>query len=243
MLIQSTWRTSEGQLSKVGDDSSVPITFDFDNVIGNNVALNALGKNFTNDVMVNAYTMQQALLKELIEPEYYTMYDYLRNWRTTFGLKVPPTNPFEEFMKDALPQFDYAFFQAPYISEFYESITNTPTEGLAYYTMKPHYSVRKVACYTLSLCLFLPSIWWIIVWMISIKKSDGIARGNSQIVLLATGMTPLAEHNMHSFCNMDAENAFKKAKKIRIRVGTFTGNGDNRVAFGMEGEDGVSPLK
>lgn len=218
------------------------ITLDFDNVIGNNVALNALGTNFTNDVMVNAYIMQQALLKELIEPPYYTMYDYMKTWRLKFGLNKDPTNPFEGFMKDALPQFDYAFVQAPYISENYEAITNVPTEGVAYYNMKAQYFVRKGASYTLCLYLFLPILWWIIVWLISIKNTGGVALGNSQIALLATGMTPLAEYNLRGFSNLDEKNAFKRAKKIRIRLGTFTDSQNNRIAFGMEGEEDLRPL-
>jgi hypothetical protein len=226
----------------VSDDSSVPIILDFDNVIGNNIALNSLSENPTNAIMVNAYIMQQALLKELIEPVSYTMDDYMSAWSNTFGVR--PANPFEEFMKGALPQFDYAFFQAPYISgDRYSSITVFRKEGLAYYTMKPQYLVRKGAGYALSLCLFLPTIWWIIIWIISMKKTGGVARGNSQIALLATGMTPLAEHNLRGFSNLGEDSAFKRARKIRVRVGTITENQHNRVALGMDGEDNLRPLK
>lgn len=220
---------------------------DYDNIIGNNTRNNgdALRANPMSAVMVNAYLMQQTIITELLAPKFYTIQDYFNSFTQIEHFKYGnDLFPFEPFMKYALRAFDQAYFQAPYLDSSFQSTVNTPKEGLAVFNLEPQYSVRKEACYILCLCLLLPILWWVMVWIISIKKSNGIARGNSQIALLATGMTPLAEHNLRGFSKLDSDNAFKNAKNIRVRVGTFRNNNQKEVVvFGMDNEEHLMPLK
>lgn len=220
---------------------------DYDNVIGNNTGNNgdALRDNPMSAVMINAYLMQQTIITELLAPKFYTIQDYFNSFTQIKHFRYgEDLFPFEPFMKYALRAFDQAYFQAPYLDSSFQSTVNTVKEGLAIFNLEPQYSVRKEACYILCLCLFLPILWWVMVWVISIKKSNGIARGNSQIALLATGMTPLAEHNLRGFSKLDSDNAFKNAKNIRVRVGTFRNNNQKEVVvFGMDNEEHLMPLK
>lgn len=208
---------------------------DYDNILGNNIALRA--KNATTSIMVNAYVMQQAILYELTTPKYYTMSDYLINYFSDFT-NVTALTVFDDFMKVALPAFDYAFFQAPYVSSQFQSLRWMVNEGTGYFSLQTQYKVNKQDAYVLCLCLFLPIIWWFVVWLISLKKNGGVARGSSQIALLTAGMTPVAQQTLRGFSNLDSSNAFKRAQTMRIRLGRH----NNQVAFGMENENNLGPL-
>lgn len=220
---------------------------DYDNVIGNNTANNfdAIVAHPMNGIMINAYIMQQTIISELLAPKYYNIRDYLSSFRQIENFRYnKELFPFEIFMQYALNAFDQAYFQAPYVNNAAESIVWGGKDGLAVFNLKPQYSIKREACYALCLCLFIPILWWIAIWTVSIKKSNGVARGNSQIALLATGMTPLAEHSLRDFSKLDSDNAFKHAKNIRVRVGKFRdGNQKEVVAFGMDSEEHLMPLK
>lgn len=199
-------------------------------------------------VMLNAYVMQQSIIAELLAPKYYSIRDYFDSFNLidrTNKISQDPY-PFEPFMQRALDAFDQAYFQAPYVNNAAEPLSwsGSSSEGIAVFNLEPQYAIKREACYALCLCLFIPILWWTAVWTVSVKKSNGIARGNSQIALLATGMTPLVEHHLRGFSKLDSDNAFKHAKNIRVRVGTFK-NGDQKevVAFGMDGEEHLMPLK
>ncbi|KAL7318343.1 hypothetical protein PS15m_004576 [Mucor circinelloides] len=245
--VKSTWRTANGTLIEYSIDTATPIVMDYDNVIGNNTANNfdAIVAHPMNGIMINAYIMQQTIISELLAPKYYNIRDYLSSFRQIENFRYnKELFPFEIFMQYALNAFDQAYFQAPYVNNAAESIVWGGKDGLAVFNLKPQYSIKREACYALCLCLFIPILWWIAIWTVSIKKSNGVARGNSQIALLATGMTPLAEHSLRDFSKLDSDNAFKHAKNIRVRVGKFRdGNQKEVVAFGMDSEEHLMPLK
>ncbi|KAI9474044.1 MAG: hypothetical protein EXX96DRAFT_580403 [Benjaminiella poitrasii] len=253
-LNTSTWRTVNGTLEKMNNDTSVPIVMDYDRVLGNNTALHsdALTDHPNWAIMVNAYIMQQSLLIELITSKYYGIYDYLGAWRqdriTSISdiLNNNHTNDptFEDFMKDALRAFDYAYFQAPFVTRNYGDLNTQYNGGEAFFSSDPIYRVKQEASYLLSLCLFLPIIWWVLVWASSMRQMGGVARGSSQVALLATRLTPLAEDRLRHFSRLDSGRAFDLAKDIRVRVGTFVrDNQEQHVALGLEGEDRLHPLK
>lgn len=230
-------------------DDTTPIVMDYDNIIGNNTGNNgdALRHNPKSAVMVNAYIMQQTIIAELLAPKYYGIQDYFRSFLQIEGFKYhKELFPFEIFMQYALRAFDQAYFQAPYVDGDFESIvwSGSGREGKAVFHLKPQYFVKREAAYAICLCLFLPILWWVTIWIISIKKLNNVARGNSQIALLVTHMTPLAAHNLKEFSQLDSDTAFKKAKDIRVRVGTFKNNNENEVvAFGIDGEEHLMPFK
>ncbi|KAI8993217.1 hypothetical protein BDB01DRAFT_315438 [Pilobolus umbonatus] len=70
----STWQTKNGVLTNIAEES-IPIEMDYDGIIGNNSALNSQTKEIA--IMVNAYSMQQSLLNELVLPNYSNMKEYL----------------------------------------------------------------------------------------------------------------------------------------------------------------------
>jgi hypothetical protein len=187
--------------------------------------------------MINAYTMQQAILYELTTPKYYFMADYLSSYSYTYQLP-PKYNAFEDFMKVALQAFDFAFFQAPFASKQYEPISWSSNQGTAYFNLQTLYRINKQDAYILCICLLLPVIWWLAVWLFSLKKNGGVARGSSQIALLTTGMTPGAEHTLRGLSNLDSSNAFKKAQSMRVKLGLRK----ERVTFGMADENDLRPL-
>jgi hypothetical protein len=232
---------------KDGTETSQPITLDFDNVLGNNVALSldALGKNYMNSVMVNAYTMQQAIMMELIRPKSYFMYEYLGsfgvidNTNYTSLAAYSAADKFERFMKQALTAFDYAYFQSPYLGGKNGSSLNWyPTQGVAVFSLMPEYHVDKAFAYALCLSLILPILWWVILWFYSLKKNNGVARSSSQIVLLATNMTSQAEQSLRGLSNLDSSNAFNRAKTIRVRLGQV----NQQTMVGLEHETDVRPF-
>jgi hypothetical protein len=239
-LLKSTWQTSNGTLAQIKIDSSVPIVLDYDNVLGNNVALrsDALQKNATSSIMVNAYIMQQALLYELTTPKYYVMADYLTSFAARYPTSTTKYTVIDDFMRVGLGAFDFAFVQSPYVSAQYEGLHWAYNEGTAFFDLQPQYKVKKQDAYIFCLCLFLPIIWWLVVWLVSLKKTGGVSRGSSQIALLTTGMTPAAEHNLRGFSNLDSSNAFKRGQNIRVRLGLR----QNQVTFGMEDESDLRPL-
>ncbi|KAL9549355.1 hypothetical protein MBANPS3_005240 [Mucor bainieri] len=248
-FVNSTWRTTNGTLAQYSIEASTPIVMDYDNVIGNNTAIQseAVAAHPTNGIMLNAYIMQQAIIAELLAPKYYSIRDYFESFSQIEDFKFSKEPYlFEYFMQYALNAFDQAYFQAPYVNKVSESLawSGSAKQGHAVFNLEPQYTIKREACYALCLCLLVPIFWWIAIWTISIKKANGIARGNSQIALLATGMTPLAEHHLRGFSKLDSENAFKNAKNIRVRVGTFKdANQKEVVAFGMDGEEHLMPLK
>jgi hypothetical protein len=192
--------------------------------------------------MVNAYTMQQALLLELIRPKNYFMNEYLSPYGVVDGygdvplLNTSKIDKFESFMNKALAAFDNAYFQSPYLGGSYATSLNTmSTEGVALINLSPEYKVDKTSAYILCLCLILPIFWWVIVWLYSLKKSNGVARSSSQIVLLATNMTPDAEHILRGFSNLDSSDAFNRAKNIRIRLGHV----NQQTIVGLDHENNV----
>lgn len=236
---------------KTGNETSVPINFDFDNVLGNNVALYKIDNNTDTATMVIAYIMQQSILSELIRPKYYKMYNYLTGYSTRFGDANYPNatlsqigdllskaDMFPSFMNEALAAFDYALFQTPFISEGFQNTLLTVKPGTAHFNLVPVYKIEKTAAYTLCLCLLLPILWWILIWLYSLKKNNGIARANSQIVLLATNMTPDAERNLRGISGLDSSNAFKRAKDIRIRLGVV----QQHPVVGLDHENHLRPF-
>lgn len=252
-LNTTDWITQNGTLVKTGVETSVPINFDYDNVLGNNVALYHIDTNVTTGNMVVAYLMQQSILLELIRPKYYKMYEYLNAYYSRM-IKLGQTgnmssidmsygslsslNLLEAFLSRALTAFDYAVFQTPFLSGNAQSTMDVGREGTIHYNLVPVYRVEKAAAYTLCLCLLLPIAWWIIIWFYSLKKNNGIARANSQIVLLATNMTPDAERNLRGISGLDSSNAFKRAKDIRIRLGVV----QQHPVVGLDHENHLRPF-
>lgn len=142
-----------GTLVQDSIQTSTPIHFDYDNILGNNTGID-------NDVpstkaMINAYIMQQAILYELTTPMYYTMTDYMRTFSFSKVL-YNNTNLFELFMKEPLASFDYAFFQSPSVSATHQDIITLPSEGTAYFISPARYKVQTLYCYLLCFGLILP---------------------------------------------------------------------------------------
>lgn len=233
---------------KTGVEISSPINFDFDNVLGNNLALNNISSNVNTSLMVVAYLMQQTILSELIRPKYSKMYEYLYVYSDRYNSNMSLTNSsrgdgkkidlFEEFMVEALASFDYALLQSPTVSANAQNTRERFTLGVAYFNLAPEYKVEKAAAYILCFCLLIPIVWWLFIWLYSLKKNNGIARANSQIVLLATNMTPDAERNLRGFSGLDGSTAFKRAKEIRIRLGVV----QKQTVVGLEHENHIRPF-
>lgn len=186
--------------------------------------------------MINAYAMQQAILYELTTPKYYTMTDYMRTY--SFTALQYNYNNFEQFMKEGLAAFDYAFFQSPAVSGTYQDIQQLPLQGYGYFNTTAHYKANKKYCFVLSICLVASVVWWFSVWVISLRKNHGVTRGSSQIALLSTSMTPLAERQLCKLSSMDKRGAFKQAKDLRVRLGVS----NDRIAFGMDSEHDLQRL-
>ncbi|CEG83422.1 hypothetical protein RMATCC62417_17346 [Rhizopus microsporus] len=236
-LNTTDWKTSNGTLIKHGQETSVPITFDFDHVLGNNTALFQATKDADNStrsigVMINAYLMQQALLKEFISPQYRPLIQYLRIWNMAY----PATITIFDYLKPAMQMYDLNYAIAPYVTGSY--FTQTTTEGLIFATDPPVYSTNKTYCYVLFALMFLPVVWWLVVWSIGIKHSNG--RGNSQISLMTMEMTPLASQSLRNISNMSSSEAFKRAKSIRVRIGNHATENKERLVLKLEDEHGIS---
>ncbi|GAA5796218.1 hypothetical protein HPULCUR_001588 [Helicostylum pulchrum] len=230
----STWKTVNGTLIQDRVESSVPIVFDYDNILGNNTALDS--DSSLVKTMINAYIMQQAIIYELTTPKYYTITDYMRTY--SYTTMQSNSNNFEQFMKEGLAAFDFAFFQSPAVSSTYQDIKQLPSQGYGYFNTMARYKVNKKGPFVLFICLVASAVWWLSVWVISLKKNRGVTRGSSQIALLSTSMTPLAELQLCQLSSMDKRGAFKQAKDLRVRLGVS----NDRIAFGMDSEHDLQRL-
>lgn len=176
--------------------------------------------------------MQQALLKEFISPQYRPLIQYLRVWNMAY----PTTITIFDYLKPAMQMFDLNYAIAPYVTGRY--FTQFTTAGLIFATDPPVYSTNKIYCYILFALMFLPVVWWLIVWSIGIKYSNG--RGNSQISLMTMEMTPLASQSLRNISNMSSSEAFKRAKSIRVRIGNHATEDKKRLVLKLEDEHGIS---
>ncbi|KAG0813004.1 hypothetical protein G6F29_006621 [Rhizopus arrhizus] len=240
-LNTTDWITKNGTLFKYGYERSIPITLDFDKVLGNNTAIYETSTNTDyisqkNAVMINAYIMQQTILNELILPKYRPLIAHLKTWRAPY----PAVEGLFQFLKEGIHRFDMDFATIPYVSEHY---SRYKTEGLVTTTDRPIYSVKEANSHTLFALLFLPFIWWLTVWILSIKKTNGIMRGSSQIALMTMGLTPLASKTLGGFPNMNSGTVLEKAKKIRVKAEHFVDGQSRRVVVGLEDENEEQALK
>lgn len=191
--------------------------------------------------MVNAYLMQQSLLAELIAPKYSTMYEYLRAYELNFK-NISKATIFEAFLNDAARTFDYAYFQSPYVGN-QASLFEKRHDGIAIFANQPIYIVDKASCFILCFSLFLPILWWLAVWIMSMSKMNGVGRGNSQVALLAMSLTSEAEQALRGLSLLDGDDAFRQAHNVHVRLGVVRDYENERLACGLKDEKNLSSLQ
>ncbi|KAI8888396.1 hypothetical protein K501DRAFT_240772 [Backusella circina FSU 941] len=234
------WATDENTLSIIGKNYSMPITMDYDGIIGNNTALgDNLLSNKKAQVMVNAYAIQQSFIYEMVRPKYYTLSEYVMQWHYMNNREMN----FNLMMDEVLKMFNLQFIQFPFIVT--SGGANTPfnkQHGIATFVLGPYYAINMVNATIFSLALLIPTFWWITIWLRSYRQSNGVLRGSSQIILLSTDVSDLARKQLHGFSNMDSSDAFAKAKQLRMRIGKNTDPTDQVLIIGLHGEKNLNHL-
>ncbi|KAI9472871.1 hypothetical protein BDB00DRAFT_943668 [Zychaea mexicana] len=208
--------------------SQVPITFDFD-ALSNNTYWSDyyVGANFT---QMNAYAMQLSILKNLIADGMDEFQEIVENW-LYYG--IPHGNTPAEFFANALHNVDLSAVYGLPINPIFG------TKGTQCYNTGSFYQLNPAAFYGLSLSLLLPLGWWTVLWVISLHQTNGISRGNSQVALLVTGLTPAVREKLRGISHAGQKELFERAQKVDVVFGETRSTG--HIAFGTPGE--INPLR
>ncbi|KAI9246945.1 hypothetical protein BDA99DRAFT_565363 [Phascolomyces articulosus] len=204
--------------------SQAPIVFDYD-LLSNSTywSRNYVDGNYT---MMNAYAMQFSIIKNLVAADGMsksdtTSYDgtsggfqdIVENWKmfgaspTLFNNTTP-----EAFFYDTIHNVDLSVvFDLP------NQMFGIKGEH-CYYTGN-FYQLNPAAFYSLALSLLIPLCWWAFIWIISLYKTNGVSRGNSQVALMVTGLTPAIREKFIGLSHATQSELFKQAKNVKVMFG------------------------
>ncbi|KAI9497941.1 hypothetical protein BDB00DRAFT_935978 [Zychaea mexicana] len=158
-------------------------------------------------IMVNAYGLQVAELTYLIDQN---MKEFNDDVSTMWSVKNSDNDTIENFLQDLVYRMDR-------IVVFGRPEGAYSVGGMVCYDLPTQYHVDPAAYYTLSLCLLIPMFWWVVVWILALYRSDGVSRGNSQVVLLVTGLTAALRRQLKGMSHASVNDIFERAKKTNVK--------------------------
>ncbi|KAF7723063.1 hypothetical protein EC973_002397 [Apophysomyces ossiformis] len=92
--------------------------------------------------------------------------------------------------------------------------------------------------YPFALCLLIPMIWWVLLWILSLYYTNGMARGNSQVALMVAGLTPAVQNKFQGLSHADQWTLLNRAKNVDVKFGVVTAEGVRKghAGFGLPEE-------
>ncbi|KAG0170547.1 hypothetical protein DFQ28_010881 [Apophysomyces sp. BC1034] len=100
-----------------------------------------------------------------------------------------------------------------------------PWDGMVAYGVSCHIigSTRHApdprSFYPFVLCMLIPLIWWVMLWITSLYYSNGVARGNSQVALVVAGLTSGVQNKFQGLSHADQPTLFKRANEVDVKFG------------------------
>ncbi|KAF7723064.1 hypothetical protein EC973_002398 [Apophysomyces ossiformis] len=242
--------------------ASKPITLDYA-LLANNSKLMALAGgaprlddqgyvlNQPNFTQMNAYGLQLSVMQTLttlgpkvgfagslwgIASEYLddpNAFSYLNYLSHRYAEDVPLFDFFRVWMRQI--GINVAF-SAPPSNQQALSFAAT---GTGYEVLPLLYMFRSTDYLGVALSFLIPLVWWLCLWIFSLYRTNGLARGNSQIALLATGFTAAAREQFGEYSHAGQGTLFSRADKIDICFGEIPSEDGKpgQVAFGLKEEE------
>ncbi|CDS04109.1 hypothetical protein LRAMOSA07064 [Lichtheimia ramosa] len=187
----------------------------------------------------NAYAYQLSLIATMVDPKYIKFHQKSADrWATAVPEDVE--NVFTNYIRDGFSMSDrFMTFYAP--EEQPNGATVIYGEGC--FANDTTYNFDSAAYLGLSLAPAVPVFWWVVLWIISLYQTNGISRGNSQIALMATGLTHRVSDRFKGFSHTGQAQLFSRASKVKAWFGEIRRSDGRRghVAFGLEDE--IQPLR
>ncbi|CDH57163.1 predicted protein [Lichtheimia corymbifera JMRC:FSU:9682] len=197
-------------------------------------------RHFAEDkrVMDNAYAYQLSLIATMTDRNNTKFHQEAAD---RWALAVPDNveNAFTNYIRDG-------FYRSDLLMTFYAPDEQIPSRillGEACFADDITYDLNQSAYLGLSLASIFPLSWWIVLWIISLYQTNGISRGNSQIALMATGLTHSVSHQFKGFSHTGQAQLFNRASKVKAWFGEIRRSDGRRghVAFSLEDE--IQPLR
>lgn len=211
---------------------TIPINIDYNKLI--NTSYWVSGSSTREDlVMLNAYAIQMTLARTLVTmPTSQLQDNIISKWVTNNGR----TGSLQYLLSDLFKKADQTLMLG-------RPEALAPVSGTACYQIPMSYHLNPAAYYTLCLVLLIPLAWWVFVWVLALRRADGVSRGNSQVALLVTGLTKAARKRFKGYSHADQAAIFKRANKVDIVFGETQSRSHRRghVAFGLPDE--LAPIR
>ncbi|KAI8370490.1 uncharacterized protein BYT42DRAFT_582602 [Radiomyces spectabilis] len=205
------------------EDRSLPLKFDYESMVTD--------ANNVKPVYLNAYGLQISVLKHLAydKKRDNMLFDMARTWSIKHGKDAS----FLEYFQDILTHLGVTITTAA-ITDF----PNFYTRPTFCFRSPVMYHFEPSTYYGLVLSLLVPLLWWVVTWITSLYKTNGISRGNSQVALLVTGLTPAVAEKLRGYSHAGQSALFKRARQVQAVFGETKAGSDRRghVAFGTKEE-------
>ncbi|KAI8370492.1 uncharacterized protein BYT42DRAFT_582607 [Radiomyces spectabilis] len=217
------------------DYQTTPMVIDYDKLSNSTYwdkeFRTSLHKNYT---MLNAYALQLSIMKSLIihtRP----LKDIALDWAMFDTIKLD--NSPSQFLHHVLRNIDISTLVA---------LPDFPTlgmPGIQCQRQSRTYALQPSAFYGLVLSFLIPTIWWAWVWISSLFYTNGVSRGNSQVALMVTGLTPACQKQFDDLSHAGSKQIFQKAKQINVWFGeTIAHDGrPGHIRFGLQEE--IKPIR
>ncbi|KAI7873506.1 hypothetical protein K492DRAFT_223778 [Lichtheimia hyalospora FSU 10163] len=213
------------------------ITVDYDRLV-NGTVLDLSSLYEVNHVYDNAYAYQLSLIATMTDRNNIKFHQKSAD-RWAAAVPEDTENVFTNYIRDGFYMSD--IFMTFYAPE--EEDPSTVIYGDACFTNGTSYNFDTAAYLGLSLAPIVPLSWWVVLWIISLYQTNGISRGNSQIALMATGLTHRVSDRFKGFSHTGQAQLFNRASKVKAWFGEIKRKDGRRghVAFGLEDE--IQPLR
>ncbi|KAI7874598.1 hypothetical protein K492DRAFT_199855 [Lichtheimia hyalospora FSU 10163] len=193
-----------------------------------------------NRVSDNAYAYQLSLIATMTDRNNIKFHqDSADRWAAAVQDNGNFESAFTNYIRDGLYRSDLLMtFYAPA-----EQIPSRIMYGDTCFSDDVTYNLDSAAYMGLSLASLVPLSWWVVLWIISLYQTNGISRGNSQIALMATGLTHRVSDRFKGFSHTGQAQLFSRASKVKAWFGEIKRNDGRRghVAFGFQDE--IQPLR
>ncbi|KAI9497942.1 hypothetical protein BDB00DRAFT_802707 [Zychaea mexicana] len=163
-------------------------------------------------LMLNAYALQVAELRAIIDQDQDEFNDHVSSEWYFVNSDI---NTIENFLKHLASRMDL-------IIVFGRPERLGTVGGEACYNLPTQYHVDPAAYYTLSLSLLVPMVWWVSVWIFALRRTGGVSRGNSQVLLLVAGFTAALRRRFKGMSHASASAIFERAKQTDVKFGELT---------------------
>ncbi|CDS04123.1 hypothetical protein LRAMOSA07078 [Lichtheimia ramosa] len=197
-------------------------------------------RHFARDKRVsdNAYAYQLSLIATMTDR---SNIKFHQESADRWAVAVPDNveNLFTNYIRDG-------FYRSDLLMTFYAPEERYPSRiiyGDTCFADDITYDLNSAAYLGLSLAPAVPVFWWVLLWIISLYQTNGISRGNSQIALMATGLTHRVSDRFKGFSHTGQAQLFSRASKVKAWFGEIRRSDGRRghVAFGLEDE--IQPLR